>query len=139
MRSRLSRRAGFTLIETLVAFAILALAMAQLLAAASGAAQNESRADFFLRATRLGRSHLDSLGVDRPMPLGETHGQYDDGLLWSLVVLEHRRSRSPIGSAVTSSYWARLTIRRPTPQVASRESLTLSTLKLVTTQTGAQQ
>jgi len=139
MRSRLNRRAGFTLIETLVAFAILALAMGQLLAAASGSAQNESRADFFLRATRLGRSQLDALGVDAPLALGETHGQYDDGLLWSLVVVQHRQSRSPIGSAVTSSYWARLTIRRPMPQVASRESLTLSTLKLVTTQTGPQQ
>ena len=139
MRSRLTRRAGFTLIETLVAFAILALAMGQLLAAASGAAQNESRADFLLRATRLGRSHLDALGVDAPLPLGETRGQYDDGLLWSLVVIQHQQSKSPIGSAVTSSYWARLTIRRPTPQVVSRESLTLSTLKLVTTPTGPQQ
>lgn len=139
MRPGLIRRDGFTLIEALVAFAILALAMAQLLAAASGAALNESRADFFLRAARLGQSQLDALGVDAPISLGETNGRYDDGLLWTLVVTSHRQVKSPAGSAVTSSYWARLTVRRPSPQFASRESLTLATLKLVTIQPDAVQ
>jgi len=128
------KRDGFTLIEALVAFAILALALAQLLAAAGAGALNESRADFYLRAARLGRSQLEALGVDAPLALGETNGRYDDGLLWTLVVAPYRQSHSPAGGAVTSSFWARLTIRRPLPQAVSRESLTLSTLKLVTTQ-----
>ncbi|HMK88756.1 MAG TPA: prepilin-type N-terminal cleavage/methylation domain-containing protein [Methylocystis sp.] len=138
MRNRLKERAGFTLIEALVAFSILALAMAQLLAAASGAAQNQSRADFLLRATRLGQTQLDSLGVDSPLAPGVSSGQYADGLLWTLVVVPHRQATSPVGSAVTSSYWAKLTIRRPTPQIASAESLTLSTLKLVTVRGGTE-
>lgn len=134
MRRLLVQRNGFTLIEALVAFAVLALAMAQLLASAGGAARNESRADFFLRASRLGESQLDMLGVDTPIIQGDTSGVYDDGLLWTLVVEPHHSIKSPIGNAVTSSYWARLTIRRPTPQAAARESLTLTTLKIITSQ-----
>ncbi len=135
MRAHLIRRDGFTLIEALVAFAILGLVMAQLLASAGGAASNESRADFLLRATRLGQSQLDALGVVSPIELGETSGRYDDGLMWSLVVQPHRVVNNAAGAGVAASYWARLTIARPTPPGAKRESLTLTTLKLVTPET----
>jgi general secretion pathway protein I len=131
MRSHLIRRGGFTLIEALVAFAILALVMAQLLAAASGAATNESRADFLLRASRLGQSQLDALGLETPIAPGETTGRYDDGLLWSLVVAPGRAVATQTGALVAASYSARLTIRRPTPPGAKTESLVLTTLKLV--------
>ncbi|MGO9772920.1 MAG: prepilin-type N-terminal cleavage/methylation domain-containing protein [Roseiarcus sp.] len=133
MRSHLIRRNGFTLIEALVAFAILALVMAQLLSTAGGAALNESRADFLLRASRMGQSHLDALGIASPIAIGETSGRYDDGLLWSLIVEPGRAVSKSTGASVVASYWARLTISRPTPRGAKPESLTLTTLKLVTT------
>ncbi len=132
MQPSLKRKGGFTLIETLVAFAILALAMSQLLAAAGGGAQNDNRADFLLRGARLGQSQLAALGVDGPIQLGETSGRYDDGLYWSLTVEPDRTHKSPTGDAVVASFWARLTISRPTPQSAPRENLTLTTLKIVT-------
>jgi general secretion pathway protein I len=132
MQPGLKQKGGFTLIETLVAFAILALAMSQLLAAAGGGAQNDSRADFLLRAMRLGQSQLAALGVDGPIQQGETSGRYDDGLYWSLKVEPHRTLKSPTGDSVVASFWTRLTISRPTPQSAPRENLTLTTLKIVT-------
>ncbi|HEY8072014.1 MAG TPA: type II secretion system protein [Methylocystis sp.] len=132
MQPGLKQKGGFTLIETLVAFAILALAMSQLLAAAGGGAQNDSRADFLLRAMRLGQSQLAALGVDGPIQPGETSGRYDDGLYWSLSIEPYRAYKSPTGDSVIASFWTRLTISRPTPQSAPRENLTLTTLKIVT-------
>ncbi len=127
------RRGGFTLVETLVAFAVLAVAMSQLMAALGGAAQNESRADFFLRACREGQSQLDALGVTERLIQGETNGSYEDGLLWSLKVEPHVTLQSPIRSGGVASFWARLTIRRPGAREGATQSLTLATLKIITT------
>jgi len=131
LRTRLTTRRGFTLIEALVAFAILALVLGRLLSSAGGAAQNESRADFYLRAARLGQTQLESLGLSDPIRVGETSGRYDDGLLWSLTVEPYRDVKNPAGGIAAVSYLAHLTIRRPTPVAAQRETLTLTTLKFV--------
>jgi general secretion pathway protein I len=131
MRSRLIARRGFTLIEGLAAFAILALTLTQLLSALGGATTNESRADFLLRATRQGQSQLDSLGLDAPIAQGETSGAYEDGLLWTLTVEPHRTVKSPLSGTSVASYWAQLAIRRPSAPGAKRESITLTALKLV--------
>jgi general secretion pathway protein I len=132
------RRSGFTLIETLVAFAVLALGMSSLMTALSGATRNETRADFLLRASREGQSHLDSLGVDGPIVQGETSGSYDDGLLWTLVVEPYVVLKSPLGGAQVGSFWAYLSIRRPGSEGSARDGLTLTALKIVQTSEPAQ-
>ncbi len=132
-RKLIRRRTGFTLIETLVAFAVLALAMSQLMTALSGGARNESRADFLLRASREGQSQLDSVGTEHPIARGETNGAYDDGLLWNLRVEPYVTIKSATGSGELASFWLHLTIRRPGAQEGARESLTLTTLKIVPT------
>jgi general secretion pathway protein I len=132
-RLLIRRHGGFTLVETLVAFAVLALAMSQLMAALAGGARNESRADFLLRASREGQSHLDAIGIEGPIGRGETSGAYDDGLLWNLQIQPDFVIKSPAGNAELASFWLRLTIRRPGAQEGARESLTLTTLKIVST------
>ncbi len=132
-RLLIRRSGGFTLVETLVAFAVLALAMSQLMAALGGGARNESRADFLLRASREGQSHLDAVGIEKPIARGETSGAYDDGLLWSLQVEPYIAIKSPVGNNELASYWLRLSIRRPGDQDGARETLTLTTLKIIPT------
>ncbi|PPD46205.1 MAG: general secretion pathway protein GspI [Methylocystis sp.] len=121
------KRGGFTLIESLAAFAILAMALSQLLQGVSGGVRNESRADFLLRATRQGASQLDALGVDTPPPFGETSGRYPDGLIWSLSVAPGRSAQGPGGATLATSFHARLEIRRPS---GYGETLILSTAKV---------
>jgi type II secretory pathway pseudopilin PulG len=132
MRGLIRRRGGFTLIEALAAFAILAFVMAGLLQGAGGAARNEAHADFLLRATRQGQSQLAALGVETPIAPGETVGRYDDGLEWSLSTEQDRAAKSPLGLDATFGYRARLTIRRPNSRPGAADSLTLMALKLVT-------
>ncbi|ARN82218.1 prepilin-type N-terminal cleavage/methylation domain-containing protein [Methylocystis bryophila] len=132
-RLLIRRRGGFTLIETLAAFAVLALAMSQLMATLSGGARNESRADFLLRASREGQSQLDAVGIEGPIAQGETTGAYDDGLLWNLRIDPYVTIKSLTGTGEVASFWLRLTIRRPGSQEGARESLTLTTLKIIST------
>jgi general secretion pathway protein I len=114
MHAGLRSRRGFTLVESLAAFAILALVLGQLLAGVGGGVRNESRADFLLRAARQGASQLDALGVDGPPPFGETSGRYPDGLLWSLSVAPGRSVVGLAGRPIATSFHARLVIVRGT-------------------------
>jgi general secretion pathway protein I len=131
MRDRVIRRNGFTLVEALAAFAILALSMSALFSGVSGAVHNEVRAEFLLRATRQGQSHLETLGASSPIVIGETRGQYEDGLLWSLNV-EPLQKRAHPASAVSNiaGYWVRLIIQRPGSKKDATHTFSLATVKL---------
>jgi general secretion pathway protein I len=127
MRRQLKRRRGFSLIESLVAFAILAMTLSQLLNGVSGGVRNESRADFLTRAARQGASQLEALGVDDAPPIGETSGRYPDGLFWFLSVAPNAAIPGANGEPIATSFRARLEIRKPS---GYGETLILSTLKV---------
>jgi general secretion pathway protein I len=127
MRARLKSRRGFTLIEALAAFAILAMSLSQLLNGVSGGVRNEARADFLLRASRQAASQLDALGVDGPVPFGETSGRYPDGLYWSLSVTPGPSAPGGPGGPPVTSFRARLVVSKPT---GYGESFTLSSVKM---------
>jgi type II secretory pathway pseudopilin PulG len=113
MRHALTRRRGFTLIEALAAFGILALTLGQLLRSIGGGAENERRADFMMRATADGQSHLAALGAAIPLVAGETAGRYDDGLVWALNVARERAIASVGGAPLLIGYRLRLEVRSP--------------------------
>jgi hypothetical protein len=128
MRGQLNLRRGFTLLEALAAFAILALALSQLLAGVSGGARNESRADFLMRAARHGTSQLDTLGADGNIAIGESSGRYEDGLVWRLMVRQGRAVKGPTGAIIAASFPARLIIERPSGYA---DAFVLSTVKVI--------
>ncbi|MGJ0508604.1 MAG: type II secretion system protein [Methylocystis sp.] len=126
MLVRLKARRGFSLIESLAAFAILAMSLGQLLNGVSGGVRNEARADFLLRAARQGAAHLDSLGVEGPVSFGQTSGRYSDGLYWFLSVTPGPAASGPGGQPLATSFHAELVIKKPT---GFGETFTLSTFK----------
>lgn len=127
MFGRLKSRRGFSLIEALAAFAILAMSLGQLLNGVSGGVRNEARADFLQRASREGASQLEALGVDGPVPFGQTSGRYPDGLYWFLTVTPGPNAMGPSGQPLATSFHAELVIKKPS---GFGETLTLSTLKI---------
>lgn len=82
-----NRRRGFTLIEVLVAFAILAVALTALFQVFSGGLGAIGTAERHSMATMLARSILDDVGAEIPLAVGEQRGELDDGFSW-LVRIE---------------------------------------------------
>lgn len=77
---------GFTILEVLVALAILAVALAAVLAAISGALGAATRAESLLRATLAAQSLLAGAGIETPLVPGRSSGTLPDGSGWSLEV-----------------------------------------------------
>jgi general secretion pathway protein I len=75
-----SRVAGFSLLEVLAAFVILALVATALFRLFSGALGNATLADEYSRASLYAESRLATLGVEGGLKEGSTRGNSDDGL-----------------------------------------------------------
>lgn len=82
---------GYTLIEVIVAFAVLALALTLLLGILSGATRQVRWADEAGRAALHAQSLLDQAGVGEALQPGNKEGDFEDGRYrWSLLVEPYR-------------------------------------------------
>lgn len=87
--NRLQR--GYTLIEVIVAFALLAVALTLLLGTLSGATRQVRWAGDAGRAALHARSLLDTVGIVEPLQAGELAGDFDDGRYrWTLQIARWR-------------------------------------------------
>jgi general secretion pathway protein I len=96
------RECGFTLIEIIVALAILAVALGALFQAFSGGLRATAVVDRQAASVMLAQSLLDRIGQDIPLTAGEQAGVSEDGLRWSIVIAPspliapERRADSPL-------------------------------------------
>jgi len=125
-RQRAATR-GFTLIEILIAFAILAVALAALLRAFSSGLQATTKAERYGAAVLLARSVLERVGSEIAIQPGEQSGHGEDGTVWSLHIepLEVRRAANERASPFLP-YEVAVTVTGP-----RQEPITLTTLRLV--------
>jgi prepilin-type N-terminal cleavage/methylation domain-containing protein len=132
------RQAGFTLVEVLVAFAILSMVLLTLFSGLSTALFGDRRAEFTRIALRLAKAELDTAGVATHLTPGETIGRFENGMEWRMSVQPYA-----FASNATPAYWVKIIVRQPSGSsqttfasalagpVASTPSVTLTTLKLV--------
>jgi general secretion pathway protein I len=99
---RRKRQPGFTLIEILVALAILAVALGALFQAFSTGLRATAVTGRQGAAIMLAQSLLDRIGQDIPLAAGEQAGVGEDGLRWSIAIAPsplispERRADSPL-------------------------------------------
>lgn len=92
---------GYSLIEVIVAFALMALAATLLLGSLSGAARQVRIADDQGRAALHAESLLATLGMEAPLAAGKQQGEWEKGRYrWSLQVAPYVEPRQ-----TTSRLW----------------------------------
>ena len=130
---------GFTLIEVIVAFAVLALALTLLLGTLSGAAKQVRWADDAGRAALHAQSLLDQTGVGEALQPGQRDGGFEDGRYrWTLQV-EPWRDQGATDPALIdpgAPQLMRLTLAVQWGDGGPRQQLQLQSLRLVTPDPG---
>lgn len=128
----LTRRAqrGYTLIEVLVAFVILALALTVLLRIFSGGLRNVSVSSDYAQATLIAESQLAAAGSAGTLTAGVTHGEADKIFRWTRTVSEY----FPFPEYTTSiravpAYFVSVTVEWPHGN--GKRSIDLATVRLL--------
>ena len=105
MKSHPARRQrGFTLLEVIIAFALLALALTLLLGSMSGAAKQVRHADDASRAALHAQSLLAKLGVGEALQPGQSAGGLEKGRFqWILTVTPYVDPLVPAAAALDTS------------------------------------
>ena len=90
------RQRGYTLIEVIVAFALLAAALTLLLGTLSGAARQVRGSADAGRAALYAQSLMSQVGVGEPLKPGTRNGDFEDGRYrWSLDIRRWNDSARP--------------------------------------------
>lgn len=97
-KCRQSGEAGFTLVEVVVALAILALSLSVLLKMISNGVWQTDRAEKLARAGSLAQSLLAKVGTEVPIREGQTEGELADGFRWRLRT-------EPYGNPIDRQNW----------------------------------
>ncbi|MEP6964417.1 MAG: type II secretion system protein [Polaromonas sp.] len=77
---------GMTLIEVLVAFVVLSLAMGVIMQIFSGGMRNARLAEGYSRAVFLAESRLAAVGMEEALVAGELNGQVNPDLRWRVTI-----------------------------------------------------
>jgi general secretion pathway protein I len=80
------RNEGFSLLEILVAFTLLAVAMGVLMQIFSSGVNGATLADRYAKATMYAESKLAGVGVESELKESAVSGKFDDDFSWALVV-----------------------------------------------------
>ena len=80
---------GFSLLEVLVAFSILALSLGILIQIFSRAMTATALSGAYQRAITLAENKLSSVGLEIPLELSTESGETEDGFFWQVVIEDY--------------------------------------------------
>ena len=83
------RSRGYTLVEVLVAFVILAMALSVLLRIFSGGVRNVGASSDYAKAVLIAESRLATAGIDDTLAPGETDGVESGRFRWTRIVTDY--------------------------------------------------
>ena len=125
------RQSGYTLIEVLVAFMILALALTVLMRIFSGGLRNVSVSSDYAVATLIAESRLAAAGIDVPLAPGEMSGTEGERFEWTVSVQDYQPWPG-YRSATKGVDAYRVTVTVEWPHGDNTRRVGLSTVRLIT-------
>lgn len=125
-----NRQYGFSLLEVLIAFAILALSIGILLKIFSGGANTALLAEEYTTAVQIAESLMAKEGVETPLQIGEITGIEDEKYSWWVTVSPYQFNPGEIDVATLTTQLLKVDVLVSWGQ-EGRE-LHLSTLKVFT-------
>jgi general secretion pathway protein I len=124
---RLSR--GYTLIEVLVAFMIMAMALTILLRIFSGGVRNIAVSSDYATAVLIAESQLAAAGIGEVMYAGETHGIEEERFEWTRTVMPYLPSTDYSTSSKDVRAWY-VTVTVEWPANNGSRSIDISTVRI---------
>ena len=127
-----ANQTGFSLLEVLVAFSIMALSLGVLLRIFGGSGHIASTADDYSRAIITAESLMARTGVETPLEPGESQGETSDGYRWRLSVYPYPFDESLLGEQKTvgyKPYWVELEVEWG--ELDDPRAFSLTTLRLL--------
>jgi len=118
---------GFSLLEVVVAFAVLALSLGVLMQIFSSALNTTALSREYSRAATLAESRLDAVGVDIPLEPGSYGGEREDGLSWLVQVTQYLPEDLPPETRLAAFL---VTAEASFGEPARRRTVALATLRL---------
>jgi len=95
------RMQGFSLLEVLVAFSILAMVMGTLMQVFSGGLRNVGLAREYAQATNIARNQLNAVGLEIPLQPGQLQGE-SGSFQWTLLIQPYQEASPPVPLPVSS-------------------------------------
>jgi general secretion pathway protein I len=127
--SRPGEESGLTLLEVLVAFVILAVAMTTVMQVFSTGLEGTRRAERANIAAALAEAKMAAVGVVIPARTGRHDGTEDNGYSWQVNIEPHREAGMGVTQPATEALHVRVEVRWPGARGAT-ESLVLHSLRL---------
>jgi general secretion pathway protein I len=120
---------GFSLIEILVAFMILAMSLTVIFRIFSGGLRNISLAEDYARAQMIAESQLSSIGVITPLQTGTTTGEWGERFRWESVI-EHYQPWQQEKALITPVTAYHVTVNVYWQHSAGNSQISLSSVRL---------
>lgn len=127
---------GFALLEILVAFVILALGLAAILAGVSIAMRSDTRTQVSRSVLRVAQSRLEAAGVTERLEPGQRDGRVGDRYTWRQTVTAvqsgassrkpDRAKPAPPAANAVSAFWVEVAVRAGDGTVANVAGLKLA-------------
>lgn len=120
---------GFSVVEVLVAFTVLALSLGALTQLYSGGFKNLALADQSYSAVRLAKNLLAEVGITKPLSVGETTGTTNGGLHWKIFISPFFNGASNKNASRVSTFDVLVTVSWGPGSRKKARSLSLQTIK----------
>lgn len=125
---------GFTLVEVIVALAIVALVAIALSGGMSNASRGVAASAESRTALLLAQSLIERAGRETPFERGEARGTFANGAAWRTSMEPHGEAsgNEPAARVPPRAWWITVEVQLPAPRHGAR-TITITTLKPVVT------